>query len=102
MTFNASALTANAFIETAESAARFWQIGLLWRLLATGHKTGGALCFVDEVNGAKRADRSRIPILRMRGSILLAEAGTFFAGDRPFWRNQVRSSRCRGIRSTLF
>ena len=51
MPLNARSLPAKAFVETADNAARFWQIGLLWRLLATGHKTGGAICFVDEVNG---------------------------------------------------
>lgn len=53
MTMNSSARPAMPFIETAESAASFWQIGIIWRLLATGLKTAGALCFLDEVVGDK-------------------------------------------------
>ena len=49
MTPSASALPAVSFVETAETAAAFWQIGILWRVLATGMKTGGALCALDEV-----------------------------------------------------
>jgi mannose-6-phosphate isomerase-like protein (cupin superfamily) len=51
MTLNASALPARPFVETEDSAPRFWQIGILWRALATGIKTGGSLCILDEVVG---------------------------------------------------
>jgi hypothetical protein len=45
MTPNAIALPAKPLVETEDGAARFWQIRLLWGLLATGHKTGGGFVF---------------------------------------------------------
>ena len=41
LTVNASNSAPKPFVETAADAARFWQIGILWRLLASGYKTGG-------------------------------------------------------------
>ena len=82
MIFNACALPANAFIETAESAARFWQIGLLWRLLATGHKTGGALCFVDEVNGAEAGGPVTHTHPQDEGLYLVSGSCAFYAGGQ--------------------
>lgn len=80
MTFNAGALPPKPFIETVEDAARFWQIGLLWRLLATGHKTGGALCFVDEVNGAEEGGPVTHTHPQDEGLYLVDGTCTFHAG----------------------
>ena len=46
-------LPARAFIETADDAACFWLDTLLWRLMASGIKTGNALCFFDETVGGE-------------------------------------------------
>lgn len=80
MTSNASALTAKAFVETADSAPSFWQIGLLWRLLATGHKTEGALCFVDEINGSQEGGPVTHTHPQDEGLYLVAGSCTFYAG----------------------
>jgi quercetin dioxygenase-like cupin family protein len=50
---NNSALPARVFIETEADAARFWQIGILWRLMASGIKTGNTLCVLDELVGGE-------------------------------------------------
>ena len=36
-----------------DDAACFWQIGILWRLMASGIKTANALCFLDETVGGE-------------------------------------------------
>jgi quercetin dioxygenase-like cupin family protein len=82
MTSNASALPATAFVETADSAPRFWQIGLLWRLLATGHKTGGALCFVDEINGSREGGPVTHTHPQDEGLYLVEGHCTFHAGGQ--------------------
>ena len=82
MPFNASSLPTKPFIETVEGAARFWQIGLLWRLLATGHKTGGALCFIDEINGASEGGPVTHTHPQDEGLYLLEGECTFHAGGQ--------------------
>ncbi len=82
MTSFASALPATPFVETADGAARFWQIGLLWRLLATGHKTVGALCFVDEINGAEEGGPVTHTHPQDEGLYLIEGRCTFHAGGQ--------------------
>ncbi len=82
MTLNAAALPAKAFVETEDSAPGFWQIGILWRVLATGLKTGGSLCFLDEVV----ADEPGGPVTHSHpqdeGLYLVSGECTFFAGGQ--------------------
>ena len=82
MTANASSNAPQPFVETAADAARFWQIGILWKLLASGHKTGGALCFLDEVVRRRggRARHTRAPA--DEGFYLLDGTCTFYAGGQ--------------------
>lgn len=82
MTLNASALPAGPFIETAEGAARFWLNGLLWRLLASGPKTGGTLCFLDEVLGADEGGPVTHTHPQDEGLYLIDGTCTFFAGGQ--------------------
>ena len=84
MAINASALPARAFVETEESAPGFWQIGILWRVLATGIKTGGSLCILDEVVGGEPGG----PVTHthpMEECFYLLDGGcTVFAGGDTF------------------
>lgn len=68
------------FIETADSAASFWQIGIIWRLLATGLKTGGALCFLDEVIGDRPGGPSTHAHPHDEGLYVIDGRCTFNAG----------------------
>ena len=40
--------TARAFANHADDAPGYWMIGVLWRVLATGVQTGGAMCLLDQ------------------------------------------------------
>ena len=82
MTINASALPARPFSETPDGAARFWLNGLLWRLLATGPKTGGALCLLDEVVGAQAGGPVTHTHPQEEGLYLIEGRCTFFAGGQ--------------------
>ena len=37
------------YVMTPEEAPRFWQLGNLWRVVASGHLTGGSLCLIDQL-----------------------------------------------------
>lgn len=37
------------YIHTPESAPGFWQLGNLWRLMASGYQTGNSLCLIDQL-----------------------------------------------------
>ena len=63
---NKTSLPARAFIETEADAARFWQIGILWRLMASGIKTANTLSFLDEVVGGEPGRPGRQPLPRHR------------------------------------
>ena len=41
--------TARAYATHADDAPGYWMIGVLWRVLATGVQTGGAMCLLDQV-----------------------------------------------------
>ncbi len=41
--------TARAYATHADHAPSYWMIGVLWRVLATGVQTGGAMCLLDQV-----------------------------------------------------
>ncbi len=41
--------TARAYATHADDAPGYWMIGVLWRVLATGIQTGGAMCLLDQV-----------------------------------------------------
>ena len=84
MTMNASALPARAFIETEESAPGFWQIGILWRVLATGIKTGGSLCILDEVVAGEPGGPVTHTHPMEEGFYLLDGGCTVFAGGDTF------------------
>ena len=82
MTLNATARSSLAFAETAAGAARFWQIRLLWRLLASCHKTGGALCFLDEMVGEEEGDPITHAHPQDEASYLIDGTCTFYAGGQ--------------------
>ena len=82
MTFNASALPAKAFIESEAAAPSFWLNGLLWRLLASGAKTAGALCFLDEINGAQEGGPVTHTHTQDEGLYLVDGSCTFYAGGK--------------------
>ena len=82
MTLNAAALPARAFVEDEESAPGFWQIGILWRVLATGLKTGGSLCFLDEVVANEPGGPVTHSHPQDEGLYLVSGACTFFAGGQ--------------------
>ena len=91
MTLNASALPARAFVETEDSAPRFWQIGILWRVLATGLKTGGSLCILDEVVAGEpggpvthKHPMDECFYLIDGGCTVFAGGGTFHCGPGSF------------------
>ena len=37
------------YVMTPDEAPRFWQLGNLWRVVASGHLTGGSLCLIDQL-----------------------------------------------------
>ncbi len=37
------------YIQTPDDAPGFWQLGNLWRLMATGYQTGNSLCLIDQL-----------------------------------------------------
>ena len=37
------------YIQTADSAPGFWQLGNLWRIMASGYQTGNSLCLIDQL-----------------------------------------------------
>lgn len=37
------------YIQTPDNAPGFWQLGNLWRLMASGYQTGNALCLIDQL-----------------------------------------------------
>ncbi len=41
--------TARAYTTHADAAPGYWMIGVLWRVLATGMQTGGAMCLLDQI-----------------------------------------------------
>ena len=41
--------TSRAYVATPETAPAFWQIGNLWRVLATGVQTGNSFCLLDQL-----------------------------------------------------
>ncbi len=82
MTLNAASSLAQPFWENAESAPAFWQIGLLWRVLATGMKTGGALCFLDEVVSRDAGGPVTHAHPQDEGLYLVSGACNFFAGGQ--------------------
>ena len=82
MTLNAAALPAKAFVETEDRAPGFWQIGILWRVLATGLKTGGSLCFLDEVVANEPGGPVTHSHPQDEGLYLLSGECTFFAGGQ--------------------
>ena len=82
MTLNAAALPARAFVETEDSAPAFWQIGILWRVLATGIKTGGSLCLLDEVVASEPGGPVTHSHPQDEGLYLVSGKCTFFAGGQ--------------------
>ena len=82
MTLNAAASTGQVFFETEDSAPAFWQIGILWRVLATGMKTGGSLCALDETVSDKAGGPVTHAHHQDEGLYLLDGACTFFAGGQ--------------------
>ncbi len=40
--------TACAFVTIAQDAPAFWQLGNLWRVMATGVRTGNSFCLLDQ------------------------------------------------------
>ena len=87
MTLNAAALSPRAFVETEEGAPRFWQIGILWRVLATGLKTGGSLCFLDEVVAEEPGGPVTHSHPQDEGLYLVSGTCTFFAGGQTMTAN---------------
>lgn len=41
--------TSRAYLAHADTAPGYWMIGILWRMLATGVQTGGAMCLLDQM-----------------------------------------------------
>ena len=41
--------TSRAYAAHADTAPGYWMIGVLWRVLATGVQTGGAMCLLDQI-----------------------------------------------------
>ena len=41
--------TARAYVTDAETAPGFWQIGNLWRVMATGIQTNNSFCLLDQI-----------------------------------------------------
>ncbi len=37
------------YVRTPEDAPGFWQLGNLWRIMASGYQTGNALCLIDQL-----------------------------------------------------
>ena len=37
------------YVRTPDSAPGFWQLGNLWRIMASGHLTGNSLCLIDQL-----------------------------------------------------
>ena len=44
-----STQTARAYSTHSDHAPGYWMIGVLWRVLATGNQTGGAMCLLDQI-----------------------------------------------------
>jgi len=38
-----------AFVATPDDAPGFWQLGNLWRVMASGILTGNAFCLIDQL-----------------------------------------------------
>lgn len=41
--------TAHPYVATPEDSPGFWQLGNLWRVMASGVKTGNAFCLIDQL-----------------------------------------------------
>ena len=37
------------YLQTPDSAPGFWQLGNLWRIMASGYQTGNSLCLIDQL-----------------------------------------------------
>ena len=79
---NMNTLPARPFVETEGDAAGFWQIGILWRLLASGAKTGNTLCFLDEVVGGQAGGPVTHAHPADEGFYVLGGRCTFHAGGQ--------------------
>lgn len=44
-----NSMMAKAYIATPDTAPGFWQLGNLWRIMASGPKTGHAFCLIDQL-----------------------------------------------------
>ncbi len=41
--------TAGAYVVTPDDAPGFWQLGNLWRVMASGILTGNSFCLIDQL-----------------------------------------------------
>ncbi len=73
--------TARAYATHADDAPGYWMIGVLWRVLATGIQTGGAMCLLDQVcsrgsGPARHAHPQEEALYVVSGTVSFSAGGT--------------------------
>ena len=76
--------TARAYTANADTAPRFWMIGVLWRMLATGIQTGNSMCLLDQTcsvgsGPARHAHPQEEGLYVLKGKVSFQAGGTSFA-----------------------
>ena len=67
---------------TPDEAPRFWQLGNLWRVVASGHLTGGSLCLIDQLVTPDGGGPSTHMHPSDEGLYIVSGHCTFYAGGQ--------------------
>ena len=68
------------YVQTPEDAPGFWQLGNLWRIMASGYQTGNALCLIDQLVTPKGGGPGAHMHPSDEGLYVVSGHCTFYAG----------------------
>ena len=70
------------YVMTPDEAPRFWQLGNLWRVVASGHLTGGSVCLIDQLVTPDGGGPSTHMHPSDEGLFIVSGHCTFYAGGQ--------------------
>ena len=70
------------YVMTPDEAPRFWQLGNLWRVVASGHLTGGSLSLIDQLVTHEGGGPSTHMHPSDEGLYIVSGHCTFYAGGQ--------------------
>ena len=74
--------TSRAMITHARDAPAYWQIGNLWRVMATGVQTGNSFCLLDQILTGGRGGPQTHTHIQDEGLYVISGQCTFNAGGK--------------------